>query len=241
MIYPQKLFSIVSLLYLASFSHTYGQVSMGVSFGYGNFNMKEMKDRQSEDAEKIRDSLSIKPSSVYNYPSYWSIGGQITFNRNKNTFAFTGRTTATAGRLDYQDFSGIIRADRKLSTFAIGGEFDRTFWQGHSFARKDSYLLKAGMGIEYYITRTSIDDRIEIFSALNPYHRSVHYSSGQVTLNPMLSMYYGFEGRPYIELSAGYRIQALTSKMPSNAAVAAPDWSGLFVRFTTGIKLGKIE
>lgn len=219
------------------------QLSVSITPEFGSFRMSDMKDLQSAQSKAIRDSLGTTPEAIYNFRSWPGLRASIGYRKEKSLFSLSAGMNTTGSRLYYEDYSGFIQVDKRLSTRYV------QFGYHYSFLNKEKLIVFAGMNAGLSFSTTATENNIvihvsqEIFENDEEYHEQGKFKSTQVSLNPQFTLRYLIFRTVFIECGAGYLVQVnSSSQKQDNTTTGSPnsktkdatlDWSGF--RLNAGI------
>lgn len=223
-------------------STSYAQSVMG-AFQYGNaqFNMGQMEELMDEDLFNIFDTLRVSPQKMQTYPSYKSISGYIGYGWKKNSIVVNWSYYTTGGRIDYSDYSGILRVDRVLSTKPILVTYRRSL-----FNEDKPYNVLVGLGIGKTKSINTSITYFEIYISEEKENDVTIWKSSQVFMQPEIRLQWYPIRFIFLEIKAGYLIQLKSTdqeyaesklQLPISKDMVHLNWSGLKLEAGIGIRL----
>lgn len=200
------------------------QVSIKYSFGYGDYNMSDMKDYLSDVRSSI---LNIVPgldiATTDNFPGYQIQFLSLGYKMQKHEFGINSNFLSTAGKISYADYSG------KISTkITINGYQQGLFYRYHFY----SLNIKNKQKISFYgdISPSIIFSKIKINEEMYPENSILpppnnrDLNNVSFSLLPQLGAQYNITSHILFFVNTGYEIN-FSSKI-SEMNNKGVDWSG---------------
>jgi hypothetical protein len=132
----------VLYLFLLPTYFCFGQVGdFFIEINYNNHSHSGLKKIQQEIIESVQE---ISLTSNDNFPG--SIGYTVGFRITNFAASFFLGYDKTGGKVSYSDYSGVIKFEQELSSFILGGNFERNILNNK---RSDFLFLKLKTAVRF--------------------------------------------------------------------------------------------
>ena len=190
---------IYSLLVFTLFcTVSYGQnFSVRYETGMGQYNMKEIKDLQTDFKNMVSD---LDVESVVRFPSalYYGIEAEYQFNKT-NALGVHLFYNTTAGRNHLADYSGEYKMDLLLSSYATGINYRCTF------SKLGKFSMSAYLGAGIRFSTLKIKEDLTIYGDTLSHSDIIAHGTNFYTL-PAIEISYPLLSKLDLNLKAGYEI-----------------------------------
>jgi hypothetical protein len=230
-----KIKTILLLLLLTPLAgRSQGYFAVGTE--YATYTMGSMKSFQSY---MITSSgVTLKP--VVNFPAFFGFGATGGAQFGRIGFGASLGYNTTAGRSDYEDYSGKARIDQLLRAYSF-----HSFLKGQ-VNQSNTWPLFFVMDISYIQTRLQINSDVEV--GYQSQSSSSDFYSTNLGFQPSFILQRDLKNNFFLMFKAGYEFQIegkLHEKGDSNAYLVGSDgevtanWSGVRLGVSVGIYFRK--
>lgn len=187
-------FTIVTILFFATFNGFGQKIQVNANIGYGTFFLKDLKDFQSE----MISSTSLNDEPVEDFPNYlyYNISVDYTFNR-RHMVGLGATYYSSGGRNHIADYSGEYSLDMIASAYAFAVQYKVTII---SFDKLDIFFqYKTG----FLFSNVDISEKLEI-SNLNSNTTDCEYKGNSLVFEPGVYISYTIYKSIALNFSLGY-------------------------------------
>ncbi len=221
---------LITLLLLSA--STKAQLNISYSVGYGQYQMRDMKNMAKTVEGSINWLLGEKLKMTDNFPAYITHNGEVTYQLNQHEFGISGDYMTSGSEYAYADYSGNYSAKIVAEAFKIG-----LMYKFHFYNTK---IAEAPFSVFLSLIPSAVLTDVKVKEEVDLHEQNLHEKMSEdiikskfgFSMQPMVGCRLIFFDHLLIQTSAGYDFELGTRINPTYRV----DWSGFRLNGGLGIR-----
>lgn len=223
----KKIFLLTLLLGVCT--ALYSQITIGYSFGYANYTMKDMKATLGKIQNQPPASI-INAKNIDNFPNRFYNSVNIGYKINKHEFGLRGSYHSTGGKLSIADYSGEYEMNFILNGYQ-GGCYYRNYF--YEFSSKEEKKFSFFGEVSPAITLSKIKKRGHLIIDNNiEESTNEKYSTNGISILIQTGVKFNISTHIGLQIAFGYDFVS-NNTIDDIIDSPAANWSGL--RINSGL------